>query len=83
MAFIFIEITEFLVGIMQWLVLRKSFYKAGWWILANVAGLGLGFGLTSLLEWWESGFMTLILLLTSPIFITGLTMLWLLQKPKP
>jgi hypothetical protein len=33
------------VGTMQWLVLRRHICRAGWWVLASVLGMGLGFAL--------------------------------------
>jgi hypothetical protein len=36
-----------LTGLVQWLVLRKIFSQSGWWILANVLGIPLGFAATN------------------------------------
>ena len=35
------------LGIMQWLLLRREFSRAGWWVLASIAGwlIGLSLGL--------------------------------------
>jgi hypothetical protein len=30
------------IGIMQWLVLRRHFNRAGWWVLASVTGFAVG-----------------------------------------
>lgn len=32
------------VGVAQWTVLRQQVYQAGWWMLTNMIGLGLGLG---------------------------------------
>ena len=32
----------FAMGILQWLMLRRTFRRSGWWILASVLGWGLG-----------------------------------------
>ena len=31
----------FVVGVLQWLVLRRQVARAGWWVVANVVGLGV------------------------------------------
>ena len=32
------------LGIAQWLVLRRYIARAGWWVLASIVGLAVGFG---------------------------------------
>ena len=39
----------FAMGSLQWLILRHHFRRAGWWILANLLGWGLGFVAANLL----------------------------------
>jgi hypothetical protein len=46
-----------LLGLAQWLVLRKIFPDAGWWLLANVLGIPLGFAAANTLHvviLWEA-----------------------------
>jgi hypothetical protein len=33
------------VGTMQWLVLRRTVARVGWWVLASTLGMGVGFAL--------------------------------------
>ncbi len=33
------------VGVAQWLALRRQFYGAGWWVLASITGSGVSFAL--------------------------------------
>ncbi len=34
-------VSVFVVGVLQWLVLRRQVARAGWWVVANVVGLGV------------------------------------------
>lgn len=38
-------------GLVQWFLLRKIFRHSGWWILANVLGISLGFATTRIILW--------------------------------
>jgi hypothetical protein len=38
------------IGTLQWLLLRRHIPQASWWIAATVAGLGLGFGASSVIS---------------------------------
>jgi hypothetical protein len=40
-ALVFFLAAGALVGILQWLVLRRHMLQAGWWVLANVVGWGI------------------------------------------
>ena len=35
------------LGIAQWLILRRFIARAGWWVLASIVGLAVGFGVCS------------------------------------
>ena len=84
-----------MLGVLQWLVLRRRVARAGWWVLAGgvgwVAGapLGavLGGGLSGFLGWSGSG--TIDWALTwagvGAVYgaITGRVLVWLLRQPMP
>ena len=38
------------LGIMQWFVLRQRFFRAGWWLLANIVGFASGFAAASVIN---------------------------------
>jgi len=47
-AFMFGASIGAVVGVLQWLVLRRRVSKAGWWILASTAGLAVAFAVVYL-----------------------------------
>jgi len=61
------------IGTAQWLVLRKQFSRAGWWVLASVVGLLL-FEFSSVLLLVANAFYGLV---------TGGVLLWLLKQTAP
>ncbi len=62
--------TGAIVGLLQWLVLRRHLPQAGWWIGANAIG------------WLACGaFAPASVTVTAAL--TGFTLLWLLQQPRP
>lgn len=65
------------LGTAQWLVLRQTFAKAGWWLLATIMGLGIGWHAV-----WITGFGWLSLIVGGAVYavITGLVIVWLLQR---
>jgi hypothetical protein len=78
-----------IVGALQWLVLRRYAYHAGWWVLM----VGIGWGLSSLAYSLFEGILGSTLANADPpilggisgaVFgaITGLVMMWLLNHPK-
>ncbi len=69
------------LGIMQWLELRRHFYRTGWWVLAMIVGMSggmvIGFGIScgaSLLAGFAGGVVASA--------ITVIALVWLLQKSK-
>jgi len=80
------------VGTMQWLVLRRWVYRAGWWILANTAGLAAGFVASAVVAstLHLSGVLATvttvmggIILGALPGAITGMTLVWLSRQSFP
>jgi hypothetical protein len=78
------------VGFAQWLVLKKEFSQSGWWIFANILGLGLAEFLgriaLSLLPYSASIVNPGILIAVGTTLInsivTGLALVWLLSYKK-
>jgi hypothetical protein len=67
------------LGGIQWLVLRRRFIRAGWWVLASAAGFA-GFAAIGPL----ADILTLIVLLGAiPGATTGIALVWLLRQPAP
>jgi hypothetical protein len=67
-----------LVGLAQWLFLRRHFAKSLVWLLSSAAGLGLGTGLvlaTNLVH--RSGIVSIILVVLVYAIPTGLAISWL------
>jgi len=69
------------VGILQWLVLRRQVSRAGWWVLASTVGLGLSMAVAgAFLD------MELVGLLVGGAVlgaVTGGALVWLLRQPVP
>jgi hypothetical protein len=65
-------------GVIQWLLLRKQLYQAGWWIIANAfgwaAGMAIGFAVGGAFGWPLIGAVAGA--------ITGLPLIWLLRRPR-
>lgn len=70
------------VGVMQWLVLRRWVRRAGWWVLASSVGAAVGDGVTGaftiLPAYWYWGS---VLSGAACEAIRGLTLVWLMQNP--
>ncbi len=66
------------LGTAQWLVLRQAFAKAGWWLLATIMGLLIGW-----LAIFITGFGLVSFIIGPAVYavITGLVIVWLLQQP--
>lgn len=66
------------LGTAQWLVLRQAFAKAGWWLLATIMGLVIGWHVV-----WVTGFGLVSLIIGGAVYavITGLVIVWLLRHP--
>ena len=68
-----------MVGVGQWLVLRRFLPKAGWWIVANL----VGWGLVTLFTGRSLGQFGLIGLYILPAAATAVTLAWLLNQAAP
>jgi hypothetical protein len=75
------------LGIVQWIVLRKWVYQASWWIVTSFLSWLFAFsiiyvenlaGVATILQPW-----TPLTVLFVPIFVSGGGMLWLLQQRGP
>ncbi|MBN2007583.1 MAG: hypothetical protein JXA21_29830 [Anaerolineae bacterium] len=64
-------------GIGQWLLLRRCFKRAGWWVLANAVSAALN-ALTTLPGLQFLGWGTFL----AESLITGATFMWLAQQPQ-
>jgi hypothetical protein len=72
-----------ILGVLQWLLLRKKIHSAGWWMLANIVGMMLAALITDAID-------TALLQSDSPFdfitgsivwaIITGVCMVWLLKR---
>jgi hypothetical protein len=65
-----------LIGLLQWTILRKYFYKSGFWIFASILGWGICIIVTQISVW---AFFIGALLYGA---ITGATLLWIMQTKK-
>jgi hypothetical protein len=67
-----------LVGMAQWLFLRGHFTKSLVWLLSSAVGLGLGTGLVLVSNLiYQSGIVSIILVVLVYAITTGLVMSWL------
>jgi hypothetical protein len=67
-----------LVGMAQWLFLRGHFIKSLVWLLSSAVGLGLGTGLVLVSNLiYQSGIVSIILVVLVYAITTGLVMSWL------
>jgi hypothetical protein len=71
-------------GILQWLVLRGQFSRAGWWVLASTVGWGLSMAVVGAFSAVGVGSFE-----GSPVggvvlgVVTGTALVWLLRQPIP
>ena len=72
-------IIAILIGVIQWLMLRRHISRAGWWIFANL----IGWNAASLLAGAGAmvGVLDSIPMGISVGAVTGLALAWLLQQP--
>ena len=76
-----------LVGIAQWLVLRRKIARAGWWVLATTIALalfGAFFGLIPAFEWGYYDAGPSVVSAVGGLLagaITGAALIWLLRQP--
>jgi hypothetical protein len=73
-----------LVGLLQWLILRRQFSGSSLWILGSTVGVGFSFWLilaTDLIN--KSGIIALVVGVLAYITITGLILTRLLAHPYP
>jgi hypothetical protein len=69
------------IGLSQWLFLRRRIPKAGWWVFASILGWGLAV-LGSLTSVRNSGALAqLLTAILSPAFVAGFAW-WYLLRPK-
>ena len=85
----------FVVGIIQWLVLRRHVAQAGWWVLANIIAFAVGIevlriaGLLVRDIYPAIQFIAVYGGLAGPLagavagIITGTVLVWLLRQPVP
>ena len=69
------------IGLPQWLMLRRRLTKAAWWILGSSVGMGLGFALvlvTGFINRSEFWSYTVVVLVYG--IATGAILLWLLRQ---
>ena len=71
-----------ILGVLQWLLLRKKIHSAGWWVLANIVGMMLGSLVIDTIDTVLQGdspfdFITGSIVLA---IITGVCMVWLLKR---
>jgi hypothetical protein len=90
LAFLFIMVPfPALIGVMQWLVLRRLVSNAGWWVPANIVGfivaicVPLALVLTGVMEGPDTGLLVSILGLPLYGATTGGVLVRLLRQPVP
>lgn len=67
------------LGIMQWLVLRRRVYQVGWWIAISTGG----WALAAVLSIVPSDILVVLASWMVPMIGTGAGMLWLLRRSAP
>ncbi len=75
-----------LVGVLQWLLLRRRVQKAAWWLLASMFGAALGAEVADGVNAALHSDTSIDFLIGSIVwaYITGVCMMWLLQEsPAP
>lgn len=67
------------LGVTQWLILRRAVARAGWWVMASLAGwVAVAFAIgRAITEYWE-----IVKVGAIPAAITGIALVWLLQQPR-
>ena len=65
------------LGLLQWLVLRRQVARAGWWVLASSVGWVMG-GLAAGITNTTAGWAVLGIVYGA---ITGIVLVWLLRRP--
>jgi hypothetical protein len=68
----------FMIGLPQWLILRRQFSSSSLWLLGSTAGVALGFGLvltTGLID--QSGVIAILVGMLVYVIATGLIISWL------
>jgi len=73
------------VGISQWVLLRRYFKRAGWWIFANLVSaflIAVMMHPASPLLRWMPNFIVLVVGIAIGGLITGATYLWLARQPQ-
>lgn len=89
-GFVFVAAFAGVGGVTQWLILRGQVVRAGWWVLANLLGLFIGFGVGFPIVVIAFGEMSVVsITLFGAGFgagygaIAGLVLVWLLRQPVP
>jgi hypothetical protein len=71
----------FIIGLLQWLLLRRQFARSALWLLGSTLGIGVSFWLilsSGLIE--LSGFLAFIVAILIYTVTTGLVLAWLIAK---
>jgi len=68
-----------LIGLLQWTILRRYFFRSGYWVLASALGWGICILMTFFIGWVVVAFFLGALLYGA---ITGTTLMWILQNKK-
>lgn len=86
-GFLIVSVFGVVGGILQWMILRRKFRRAGWWLLANLLGALVGaIGLSTAVAISETGNWGLALMTFGLMFgagngaITGAALVWLLRQ---
>jgi hypothetical protein len=71
-----------ILGVLQWLLLRKKIHSAGWWVLANIVGMMIASLVTDAISTALQGDSPIDFITSSIVWviITGVCMVWLLQR---
>jgi hypothetical protein len=79
MALVFALAVGAALGCMQWLVLRRHFSRAGWWVVSSTIGWLLAF---LMIGKSVDRLADIVFLSAVPPAITGLALVWLLRRPR-